>query len=108
MYSTVGEQQQKALEEARESYRTLEEALKGKKFFGGETIGFVDLVAGWLSCWVRVAEEVIGVNIVNENDLPLINAWFDNFMELELVKGSLPPKDKLYALNKARWEKLHA
>ncbi|XP_010939723.1 glutathione transferase GST 23-like [Elaeis guineensis] len=108
VYSTTGEQQQKALQEAQELFKTLEEALKGKKFFGGETIGFVDIAAGWLPCWVRIIEEIVSVSIVNENNLPLINAWFDDFMELELVKGSLPPKDKLYALNKARREKLLA
>ncbi|KAG1366572.1 putative Glutathione transferase GST 23 [Cocos nucifera] len=108
VYSTTGEQQQKALKEAQEGFKTLEEALTGKKFFGGETIGFVDIATGWLPRWVRVIEEIVGVSIVNENNLPLINAWFDDFMELELVKGSLPSKDKLYAFNKARREKLLA
>ncbi|XP_038990139.1 glutathione transferase GST 23-like isoform X2 [Phoenix dactylifera] len=108
VFCTTGEQQQKALQEAQESFKTLEVALKDKKFFGGEKIGFVDIAAGWLPCWVRMIEEIVGISIVNENIHPLINAWFDNFLALELVKGSLPPKDKLYALNKARREQFLA
>ncbi|XP_008812228.1 glutathione transferase GST 23-like [Phoenix dactylifera] len=108
VFCTTGEQQQKALQEAQESFMTLEVALKSKKFFGGEMIGFVDIVAGWLPYWLRIIEEIVGVSIVNENIQPLINEWFDNFLELDLVKGSLPPKDKIYAINKARREQLLA
>lgn len=33
-------------EEARQKLKTLESAIAGKNFFGGETIGFVDIAAG--------------------------------------------------------------
>ncbi|CAI9772770.1 unnamed protein product [Fraxinus pennsylvanica] len=46
-FSKVGEEQEKCVKEACEHLKTLESALEeGKRFFGGETIGFVDIAAG--------------------------------------------------------------
>ncbi|KAJ9673952.1 hypothetical protein PVL29_023479 [Vitis rotundifolia] len=41
----------KAAKELRENLKTLESALEGKHFFGGETIGFLDIAVGWIGCW---------------------------------------------------------
>ncbi|KAJ0984676.1 hypothetical protein J5N97_003032 [Dioscorea zingiberensis] len=99
-----GEELKKAVKEAQEVLKTLEKALEGKKFFGGETIGYLDIVAGWMPCWLRMFEEIVEVTVVDAKTLPLMNAWFDNFLKVEVVKRSLPPKDKLYAGNRARRE----
>ncbi|XP_072980454.1 glutathione transferase GST 23-like [Typha angustifolia] len=106
VYFTTGEAQMKALQETKESFKSLEKALEGKKFFGGETIGYLDVVVGWFPFWVRIIEEIAGVDIVNGEDLPLMNAWFQRFLDVEVVKKSLPPKDKVYERNRARREKL--
>ncbi|RWR74774.1 glutathione transferase GST 23-like protein isoform X2 [Cinnamomum micranthum f. kanehirae] len=53
-----GKEQEKAVEEFLEALKTLEEELKGKDFFGGESVGFLDLVAGWIPHWLPVFEEI--------------------------------------------------
>ncbi|KAK3229430.1 hypothetical protein Dsin_001311 [Dipteronia sinensis] len=45
---TKGEQQEKEVKEAKEAMEVLEGELKGKKFFGGDNIGLVDIVLGWI------------------------------------------------------------
>ncbi|XP_077214207.1 glutathione transferase GST 23-like [Tasmannia lanceolata] len=105
-FSKLGEEQEKFVKEAKENLRTLEEGLKGKKFFGGETIGFVDVVVGWIAHWVPIIEEIIGIKIVEEESLPLINQWFKDILDFKIVKESLPPRDKLLVLQKARREML--
>ncbi|KAK9270860.1 hypothetical protein L1049_026446 [Liquidambar formosana] len=94
-FSEVGEEQEKAAKEARENLKTLESGLEGKHFFGGETIGFVDIAAGWLGCWARVVEEIVGVKLIDEETMPLLNAWFQNFLQVPIIKESLPPREKL-------------
>ncbi|KAL4345382.1 Glutathione S-transferase [Arachis hypogaea] len=42
-FSKVGEEQQKAAEEARENLKRLEVGLEEKHFFGGDNIGFADI-----------------------------------------------------------------
>ncbi|KAK1303929.1 hypothetical protein QJS10_CPB11g01828 [Acorus calamus] len=93
--STVSETQKVAIEEVKECLRTLEGGLKGRRFFGGETIGFVDIIAGWLAYWVPIIEEVIAVTIVDEAELPLMHAWFQDYLQLDVVKERLPPRDKV-------------
>lgn len=106
LYSTAGDAQQKALPEAIESLRTLEQALEGKKFFGGATIGYLDIVVGWYAYWFPTIEEVAGVDIVNARNLPLLNAWFQRFLDNDVVKKTLPPMDKIYEVSRARREML--
>ena len=57
MYSN-GEEREKALKVAKESIEKIEKQIKGKKFFGGENIGYLDIALGWISYWLPVLEEV--------------------------------------------------
>ncbi|XP_077214327.1 glutathione transferase GST 23-like [Tasmannia lanceolata] len=106
-FCKLGEEQEKFVKEAKENLRTLEEGLKGKKFFGGETMGFADVFAGWIPFWVRVMEEIMGIKIVEEESLPLISQWFEDILDFDIVKESLPPRDKLIAHLKAFRERVH-
>ncbi|KAK7838983.1 glutathione transferase gst 23 [Quercus suber] len=49
-FTKKGEEQERAVKEAHENLKILESGLEGKRFFGGETIGFVDIIAGWIGC----------------------------------------------------------
>ncbi|XP_077212789.1 glutathione transferase GST 23-like [Tasmannia lanceolata] len=100
-FSKLGEEQEKFVKEAKENLRTLEEGLKGTKFFGGETLGFVDVVAGSHAFLFRVIEEIIGIKIIEEESLPLINKWFEDILDFNIVKESLPSRDKLLVHIKA-------
>ncbi|XP_037491645.1 glutathione S-transferase U8, partial [Jatropha curcas] len=63
--ATEGEAQQKEVKQAIEAFEVLEREIKGKKFFGGETVGFVDIVLGWITIWLEVVEETTCVKIYN-------------------------------------------
>lgn len=45
--------------------KTIEEhGLGEKKFFGGNTIGLVDLAFGGIAHWLPVIEDVVGVKLI--------------------------------------------
>ncbi|XP_057425204.1 glutathione transferase GST 23-like [Lotus japonicus] len=91
----AGEEQQKAVQEVRENLKTLEGGLEGKRYFGGEGIGFTDIAIGWLGYWVRIVEEIVGISLVDTESMAKLNAWFDDFLELPIIKESMPNRDKL-------------
>ncbi|KAI3961326.1 hypothetical protein MKX01_007040 [Papaver californicum] len=91
-----GEELEKAMKEARENLKSLEMGLKGK-FFGGEKIGFADVAIGWIPFWTRITEEIIGVKLVDEENMRLLNAWFEDILDVEILKERLPPRDKTLA-----------
>lgn len=95
VFSKAGEELLEAVKELQDRLRTLEGYLKGKKFFGGETIGVVDIVAGWIPSLIHVIEEIVGVKIVDDEKLPLICAWMRDILDLDLVKESMPPLDEV-------------
>ncbi|KAL6129096.1 hypothetical protein ACLB2K_072449 [Fragaria x ananassa] len=61
-----GKEQEEAIVKAKESVRYLEEELHGKKFFGGEQIGFADIALGGLAHHDDVFEEVANVKLIAE------------------------------------------
>lgn len=99
--SKGGEEQQKAAQEARENLKTLEGGLEGKRYFGGEKIGFTDIAVGWLGCWVRIMEEIVGIKLIDTESMAKLNAYFDDFLELPIIKECMPPRDRLLEYNKA-------
>nr|QMS43722.1 glutathione S-transferase [Betula platyphylla] len=90
-----GEEKIKAIESAQESLAFLEKQIEGKKYFGGEEIGFLDLAAGWIPLWLNVMEEVGGMKLLDAERFPFLHEWARNFMEIPLIRESIPPRDKL-------------
>lgn len=101
---SVGPEREKAHEEACELLSTLEGELKGKKFFGGESVGFVDIMASFVGYWLGVLQEAFGVNVLTEDKLPVLCKWAEEFQNCPVIKRSLPPRDQLLAFFKARHE----
>ncbi|CAL0319315.1 unnamed protein product [Lupinus luteus] len=99
-FSKGGEEQKKAAEETRENLKTLESGLEGKRYFGGETIGFTDVATAWLGCWVRLVEEIVGINLIDTKSMAKLNAWFDDFLVHPIIKECMPPREKLMEHNK--------
>ncbi|KAJ9174835.1 hypothetical protein P3X46_013436 [Hevea brasiliensis] len=91
-----GKEQEEAILSIIESLKYLEEELKGKKFFGGETIGLADLALGWIAYYMDVLEEVIGIKVIDQEKFPLLVAWIQEFSNIPVIKKSWPPRDKLY------------
>ncbi|XWS55602.1 hypothetical protein CRYUN_Cryun09bG0014900 [Craigia yunnanensis] len=120
-------EREKAVDEACECLKTLESALNGKRFFGGETVGLVDIAANFIAFWLRIIQEARGHELLSAEKFPelfkwtdeiiqeargheLLSAekfpelfkWTDEFVSYSVVKESLPPRDKLLAFIKAR------
>ncbi|KAJ8627223.1 hypothetical protein MRB53_020530 [Persea americana] len=101
------EEQTKTLKESQESLKPLEELLKGKRFFGGEsTIGYLDIVIGWIAFLCPAYEELLGVTYVNPNSMHLLHAWCQEYTNVPLLKEGLPPREKLLPYLKVIREKL--
>ncbi|XP_027912767.1 glutathione S-transferase U18-like [Vigna unguiculata] len=82
-------------EEIEEIAERLEEVLKGKTFFGGDTIGFIDIVFGSFLSWTRVIENINGTKLIDETKQPSLFQWAETFAVHPAVKGLLPEIDKL-------------
>ncbi|KAL1196686.1 Glutathione S-transferase U4 [Cardamine amara subsp. amara] len=84
-----------AIKEARELITFLEKEITGKDFFGGKTIGFLDMVAGSLIpfCLAR-GWEGIGVDVIPEEIFPELNRWIKNLLEIEIVVECIPNREK--------------
>ncbi|KAG7027368.1 putative glutathione S-transferase, partial [Cucurbita argyrosperma subsp. argyrosperma] len=92
-----GKEKEEAVAEAGEALRALEEELKGKKFFGGETLGFVDIVANFIAYWTPAMEEALGEEVLTSQlqQLPRLRQWCHDFLEHSVVKQTLSPKTEL-------------
>ncbi|KAH8491858.1 hypothetical protein H0E87_021449 [Populus deltoides] len=91
-----GEEKEKAIESALESFTFLEKQIQGKKFFSGDdNIGYLDLVMGWIPLWLNVMEEAGGMKLMDAQKFPFLHEWTQNFIEIPLIKECLPPRDAL-------------
>lgn len=97
-FRTVGEEQEKAVKEAKELLEIVEEnALGDKKFFGGDKIGLADIVFGWIAGWLEAMQEAVGVDLLEVDRFPRLQAWIKNFREVPVIKENLPDYDELLA-----------
>ncbi|KAL6124665.1 hypothetical protein ACLB2K_077177 [Fragaria x ananassa] len=94
-FISEGEKQEEGIVKAKENLKYLEGELNGKKFFGGEHIGFADIALGWLTEYVDVFEEVTSMKLITEGELPLLSEWKKNFADAPIIKENFPPRDKL-------------
>ncbi|KAE9455482.1 hypothetical protein C3L33_12630, partial [Rhododendron williamsianum] len=107
---TEGEDKEAYLKEAVECLEKIEqELIKGKsKFFGGESIGYLDIAIGWISYWLPVWEEVGSMTIVDPTRFPVTAGWAENFRNHPVVKNKLPPRDKMIVYNQWRSKEIGA
>ncbi|WOL16384.1 hypothetical protein Cni_G25171 [Canna indica] len=100
VFSSSGEGQKAAVEQVHENLKLLEGelregAFKGRRFFGGDRIGLLDIVLGCGSYWLAVFEEVMEVKLVDPEAFPFFSAWLREFEEQKEVKETIPAIDKL-------------
>jgi len=88
-------EREKAAEEVSEFLNHLENELKEKRFFGGESIGMVDIVANFIGFWLGVFEEASGFELLTREKFPKLTNWIHQFVSNTVVKECLPPRDKL-------------
>ncbi|KAG5554323.1 hypothetical protein RHGRI_011994 [Rhododendron griersonianum] len=94
---TQGEEKETYRKQAVESLEKIEqELIKGKsKFFGGESVGYLDIALGMISYWLPVWEEVGSMTITDPTRFPATAGWAGNFRSHPAVKDKLPPRDKI-------------
>ncbi|XP_020271662.1 probable glutathione S-transferase [Asparagus officinalis] len=96
-----GEEQKRGMEETKENLKILEGEIKGKKFFGGDDIGLVDIAANYVAFWTGVVQKVTGVSLINEENHSNLLKWSQRFLSSDVVKGTLPDREELTALYQA-------
>jgi glutathione S-transferase len=78
---------------------TLEQAFrecsKGKPFFGSDAVGLVDIALGSFVLWIKVVDEVAGVNLLDEAKFPALAAWAERFLAGDAVKEAMPDAGRL-------------
>lgn len=100
-------------EEAEEAAERLEEVLKkssseGKAFFGGDTIGFIDIGFGSFLSWTRAIEKISGRKLLDETKHPSLVQWAETFAVHPAVNALLPEIDNLIEYSKILKLKLAA
>ncbi|RZC28387.1 Glutathione S-transferase U18 isoform B [Glycine soja] len=93
---------EEALERMEEVFNKCSE---GRAYFGGDTIGIIDIAFGSLWGWVRVIEEMNGRKVFDEAKNPALAKWADKFSADPAVKGVLPETQKLIEFAKIRKQK---
>ncbi|CAI9113000.1 OLC1v1013518C1 [Oldenlandia corymbosa var. corymbosa] len=92
------------MEKISEGVKLLEDAFvklsKGKGFFGGETIGYVDIALGCYLGWFQVHHTVSNLKIFDETSSPALVEWIERFKNHEAIKGTLPEIEELLNLVK--------
>jgi len=93
-----------ALEQVREGLVLLEDAFikcgKGKGFFGGDTIGYLDIAFGSFLGWVRTTEKMADIKLIDETKTPGLFGWAKRFGSNAAVKDVIPETDKIVELVK--------
>ncbi|KAL5825872.1 hypothetical protein ACOSQ3_021935 [Xanthoceras sorbifolium] len=95
VWSSKGEDQEAAKKELIEYLKTMEEELGEKHFFGGDTIGFVDVALVPITSWFYTFETYGNFSI--EAECPKIIAWAKRCLGKESVAKSLPHPHNIYA-----------
>ncbi|KAE8779895.1 putative glutathione S-transferase GSTU6 [Hordeum vulgare] len=106
----TGEERAQAAGRVGAALETLERAFgecsKGKGFFGGDTVGLVDVVLGGFVGWLKTSEAMCGVRLLDAAATPLLAAWAERFRALHGVKEVMPDPQRLLEYNLMRRARL--
>ncbi|KAL6641353.1 hypothetical protein ACP70R_019534 [Stipagrostis hirtigluma subsp. patula] len=80
----------------------LEECSKGRPFFGGDSVGYLDIALGGFAAWVRTRDVIAGLKHFDPKKTPLLAAWLERFCALHAAKAVMPDVEKLVELSKMR------
>lgn len=90
-----GEEKESALQVGIEALQKIEDEIRGKKFFGGDELGYLDITLGWITYWLPVWEQVGSFLMLDPLKFPSIFDWIANFLNHPIIKDSLPPRNEL-------------
>ncbi|WVZ85486.1 hypothetical protein U9M48_032408 [Paspalum notatum var. saurae] len=80
--------------------RAVKECSKGKPFFGGDGVGYVDVVLGGFIPWVNLIDRLTGSRqFFDAGKTPLLAAWLERFGSLHAAKVVMPDMERLVELS---------
>ncbi|KAM1591922.1 hypothetical protein FF1_035816 [Malus domestica] len=94
LWTTKGEEYDAAKKDFLDCIGVLEGELGDKPFFGGDTLGFVDVALIPFYSWFLVYEKFGNFSVEAEH--PKFIVWVKRCMEKESVSKSLPDQEKVY------------
>ncbi|XP_039138533.1 glutathione S-transferase U17-like [Dioscorea cayenensis subsp. rotundata] len=110
-----GQTREAKIEAAKEAIATLQpleevfqQQSKGKDFFGGDTIGYLDIALGCYLGWIKAAEKLTGLEFFDKNETPLLAAWAECFYSNDAVKCAVPDVDEFVEFSIKIQAKLNA
>lgn len=68
---------------------------KGKAYFGGDNIGYLDIAFGCFLGWLKIGERVAGTKLLDESKTPSLVEWSERFCSNDVVRDVLPDTEKL-------------
>ena len=87
------------VDEVVEGLVLLEEAFvkcsKGKPFFGGDQIGYLDIAFGCSLAWLRVIEKFNDIKLLDQAKTPELVKWAERFRQHPAVNGVMPETEEL-------------
>ncbi|KAL2469171.1 Uncharacterized protein Fot_50747 [Forsythia ovata] len=93
-----GEEQAKAVKVMADALEILEGELRGKKFFGGETMGYLDIVVGWVGYWLQFTQQVGNYKVMDSEKYPEIHLWINRFLQVPIIEENLPPFNEMLSI----------
>ncbi|XP_027937862.1 probable glutathione S-transferase [Vigna unguiculata] len=107
--SNSDEEREKSIENLSKHLMVVENQCFGgeKKIFGGEVINIVDIAFGSMFKFFEVAEDIIGVKVLQDEKFPQLCSWYNNFKNIPVIKENLPDHQKQVAtINSIREKRL--
>ncbi|KAM0868125.1 hypothetical protein ACQ4PT_041551 [Festuca glaucescens] len=98
LWTEPGQAQVALAASARESLTLLEAQLpEGRRFFGGDAIGFLDIAASGVALWLPVFEEMAGVTLLAEEEHTALCRWAWEYAAEETVRQCTPDRTMMIA-----------
>ncbi|KAJ3690402.1 hypothetical protein LUZ61_019566 [Rhynchospora tenuis] len=67
----------------------------GKDFFGGDSIGYIDVTLGSCLAWIKATERISGAKLLDEIKVPLLMEWVNRFLATDCAKRTLPDVERV-------------
>lgn len=94
IWKSRGEAQQVLVKEFLEVLKVIEGILGEKDYLGGESFGYLDIVAAPLTSWFYAYEQCAGFKV--EDDCPKISAWVKRCWTRESIARTCPDPLQVY------------